>query len=62
MLVIPTQHPHLRSPTRRELLRSGSIGLLGLNLAEFLALPRPRQRATNKLEGARGFAPPSPCS
>ena len=38
MLVIPGRRCHTcEGPTRRELLRSGSIGLLGLNLANFLA-------------------------
>ena len=38
MLVIPGRRCHTcEGPTRRELLRAGSIGMLGLNLAE---LPR----------------------
>ena len=38
MLVIPGQKCNTcEGPTRRELLRAGSIGLLGLNLADFLA-------------------------
>ena len=39
MLVIPGHRCHTcEGPTRRELLRAGSIGLLGLNLAQFLRL------------------------
>ena len=38
MLVIPGRRCHTcEGPTRRELLRAGSIGMLGLNLANFLA-------------------------
>src|SRR3954447_10977641 len=52
MLVIPGRRCHTcEGPTRRELLRSGSIGLFGLNLANYFAL----KAATNKLEGSRGF-------
>src|SRR5690349_18199852 len=52
MLVIPGRRCHTcEGPTRRELLRSGSIGLFGLNLANYFAL----KAATNRLEGARGF-------
>ena len=37
MLVIPGRRRHTcEGPTRRELLRAGSIGMLGLNLANFL--------------------------
>src|SRR5580765_4701630 len=55
MLVIPGRRCHTcEGPTRRELLRSGSIGLFGLNLANFLALQKNAQAAT-KFDGARGF-------
>src|SRR5438309_50487 len=55
MLVIPGRRCHTcEGPTRRELLRSGSIGLFGLNLANFFALQK-AQAATNKFDGARGF-------
>jgi uncharacterized protein (DUF1501 family) len=55
MLVIPGRPCHTcEGPTRRELLRSGSIGLLGLNLAQFLAWQK-TARANPKFEGARGF-------
>jgi len=38
MLVIPGHRCYTcEGPTRRELLRAGSIGLFGLNLAQFLA-------------------------
>ena len=38
MLVIPGRSCHTcEGPTRRELLRAGSIGMLGLNLANFFA-------------------------
>src|ERR1051325_1512164 len=56
MLVIPAPRCHTcEGPTRRELLRAGSIGLFGLNLANFLALEKTAKAATNKFEGARGF-------
>src|SRR3954466_9667310 len=55
MLVIPGKRCHTcEGPTRRELLRSGSIGLFGLNLANFFAMQK-AQAATNKFDGARGF-------
>src|ERR1700682_2507879 len=55
MLVIPGRRCHTcEGPTRRELLRAGSIGLLGLNLADFLAW-QGSARAATKLEGSRGF-------
>lgn len=55
MLVIPGRRCHTcEGPTRRELLRSGSIGLLGLNLADFLAW-QSTAKAASKLEGSRGF-------
>ena len=55
MLVIPGRKCHTcEGPTRRELLRAGSIGLLGLNLADFLAW-QGTARAGTKLEGSRGF-------
>src|SRR5258708_27576589 len=55
MLVIPARRGHSgEGPPRRELLRAGSIGLLGLNLADFLA-GQGSARAATKLEGSRGF-------
>src|SRR5256886_623683 len=39
---------------RRELLRAGSLGLFGLNLANFFALQKTAAGAT-KFDGARGF-------
>ena len=39
-------------PTRRELLRAGSIGMLGLNLANFFAWQKAQGAPRNKLEGA----------
>src|SRR5258706_11630035 len=55
MLVIPVRRCHAcEGPTRRELLRAGSIGMLGLNLANFLAWQKTASAAT-KYEGARGF-------
>src|ERR1051325_1170149 len=54
MLVIPGRRCHTcEGPTRRELLRSGSIGLFGLNLANFFALKS--ANAATKFDGARGF-------
>lgn len=41
-------------PTRREVLRVGSLGLFGLNLAQFFAWQKAAQ-ANPKLAGARGF-------
>ena len=55
MLVIPGRNGHTcEGPTRRELLRAGSIGMLGLNLATFLAWQK-NAKAAAKYEGARGF-------
>ncbi len=55
MLVIPGRRCHTcEGPTRRELLRAGSIGMLGLNLANFLAWQK-TAKAAAKYEGARGF-------
>src|ERR1700733_3567681 len=43
-------------PTRRELLRAGSIGMLGLNLANFFGWQKAQGASiTNKLAGSRGF-------
>ncbi len=59
MLTIPGRQVHTcEGPTRRELLRIGSIGMMGLNLPHFFA-----QKASaanelagkNKYAGARGF-------
>src|SRR6185295_19018872 len=56
MLVIPGRRCHTcEGPTRRELLRAGSIALFGLNLADVLAIQKTAQAATNKYQGARGF-------
>ena len=56
MLVIPGHKTiTCEGPTRRELLRSGSIGLLGLNLAQFLGWQATAKAATNKLDGSKGF-------
>src|SRR5437016_12122316 len=55
MLVIPGRNGHTcEGPTRRELLRAGSIGMLGLNLANFLAWQK-SANAAEKYAGARGF-------
>src|SRR5690242_4301904 len=55
MLVIPGRRcTTCEGPTRRELLRAGSIGLFGLNLANFLAAQKNAQ-AADKYAGARGF-------
>src|SRR5437588_8615645 len=55
MLVIPGRRCHTcEGPTRRELLRAGSIGMLGLNLANFFAWQKSAS-AANKYDGARGF-------
>ena len=55
MLVIPGRRCNTcEGPTRRELLRAGSIGMLGLNLANFFAWQKTAKGA-NKYDGARGF-------
>src|SRR6266496_4707144 len=55
MLVIPGQKCHTcEGPTRRELLRAGSIGLFGLNLADFFAA-KAASKVESKYAGARGF-------
>jgi hypothetical protein len=55
MLVIPGRRcSTCEGPTRRELLRAGSIGMLGLNLANFFAWQK-TAKAANKYDGARGF-------
>src|ERR1039457_1615070 len=55
MLFIPGRRCHTcEGPTRRELLRAGSIGMLGLNLANYFAWQK-SARAAARYEGARGF-------
>src|SRR5688572_1233702 len=55
MLVIPGRAGrNCDGPTRRELLRAGSIGIAGLNLAQFFAWQKTAV-ANPKFEGARGF-------
>src|SRR5712671_254176 len=54
MLTIPGRKGSLcDGPTRRELLRVGSVGLFGLNLANFFQWQN--LQAASRLEGARGF-------
>ena len=54
MLVIPGRRCHTcEGPTRRELLRAGSIGMLGLNLANFLAWQKTAQAANQVRRRAR---------
>ena len=54
MLVIPGRRCHTcEGPTRRELLRSGSIGILGLNLANFFALQKTAEAANQVRRRAR---------
>src|SRR5260370_26602064 len=54
MLTIPGRPGHLcDGPTRRELLRVGSVGVLGLNLANFFQWQK--LQAASPLDGARGF-------
>ncbi len=58
MLVIPGKQGHLcDGPTRRELLRAGSVGLFGLSLPHFLAWQKAQaaNSAAAKLEGSKGF-------
>jgi hypothetical protein len=55
MIVIPGRAGrNCDGPTRRELLRAGSIGIAGLNLAQFFAWQKTAV-ANPKFEGARGF-------
>ena len=55
MLTIPGRKGCLcDGPTRRELLRVGSVGLFGLNLANFLPMAESAGRVA-RLEGAQGF-------
>src|SRR5260221_3457879 len=54
MLTIPGRPGHLcDGPTRRELLRVGSVGVLGFNLANFFQWQK--LQAASRLDGARGF-------
>ena len=54
MLTIPGRKGCLcDGPTRRELLRVGSVGLFGLNLANFFQWQK--AQAAPRLEGATGF-------
>lgn len=58
MLVIPGRQGSLcDGPTRRELLRAGSVGLFGLSLPHFFAWQKAQaaNSATAKLEGSKGF-------
>jgi hypothetical protein len=53
VLTIPGRPGHLcDGPTRRELLRVGSVGVLGLNLANFFQW---KAQGASRLDGARGF-------
>src|SRR3979490_1740099 len=55
MLVIPGRRCHTcEGTTRRELLRAGSLGMLGLNLANFFAGQKSAS-AAEKYAGRRGF-------
>ena len=55
MLVIPGRAGNTcDGPTRRELFRAGSLGIAGLNLAQFFAW-RKTASAADKYTGARGF-------
>ncbi|MBS1825589.1 MAG: DUF1501 domain-containing protein [Acidobacteria bacterium] len=58
MLVIPGKQGSLcDGPTRRELLRAGSVGLLGLSLPQFFGWQKAQaaNSASAKLDGAKGF-------
>ncbi len=61
MLVIPGRKCHTcEGPTRRELLRAGSIGMLGLNLANFLAWQKTREGRQQVRGRARLRQSPNP--
>src|SRR5436190_1106686 len=54
MLTIPGRKGNLcDGPTRRELLRAGSVGLFGLNLANFFQWQK--AQGASRLDGAHGF-------
>src|SRR5438309_11992712 len=54
MLTIPGRKGCLcDGPTRRELLRAGSVGLFGLNLANFFQWQK--AQGASRLDGAHGF-------
>lgn len=58
MLVIPGKQGSLcDGPTRRELLRAGSVGLFGLSLPHFFGWQKAQaaSSASAKLDGAKGF-------
>lgn len=58
MITIPGRKTYFcEGPTRRELLRIGSVGLLGLNLPHFLSWQKAQAAAAeaNPLAGSKGF-------
>lgn len=58
MLVIPGKQGTLcDGPTRRELLRAGSVGLFGLSLPQFFAWQKAQAATTSadRLKGSKGF-------
>jgi hypothetical protein len=56
MITIPGRRTMFcEGPTRRELMRIGSVGLLGLNLAHFFSWQKAQAASTNNLAGSKGF-------
>jgi hypothetical protein len=56
MITIPGRKTYFcEGPTRRELLRVGSVGLMGLNLAHFFSWQKAQAATTNPLAGQKGF-------
>jgi uncharacterized protein (DUF1501 family) len=56
MITIPGRKTMLcEGPTRRELMRIGSVGLMGLNLAHFFSWQKAQAATVNSLAGSKGF-------
>lgn len=56
MISIPGRRTYFcEGPTRRELMRVGSVGLMGLNLAHFFSWQKAQAATSNPLVGQKGF-------